>query len=88
MNLALATPRVQAIEASEGYWRSVLRRFLKDKVAVGAAIVIIALLLTAVFAHWVAPNCARSARRASPSAPTSSAATCSPASSWGRACRC
>jgi peptide/nickel transport system permease protein len=53
--LTITPPPVQAIEASEGYWRSVLRRFLKDRVAVGAALVILALLFAAVFADWIAP---------------------------------
>ena len=35
--LRIPTPALQPIETSEGYWRSVLRRFWKDKVAVGAA---------------------------------------------------
>jgi peptide/nickel transport system permease protein len=56
MNVLPATgQQVQAIEASEGYWRSVLRRFLRDRVAVGAALVLLAILLVAVLAHWVAP---------------------------------
>ncbi|PWS37423.1 ABC transporter permease [Falsiroseomonas bella] len=53
--LTSARPQVVAIEASEGYWRSVLRRFLKDKVAVAAAIVVLAIVLAALFAHWIAP---------------------------------
>jgi peptide/nickel transport system permease protein len=42
-------------ERSPGYWESVLRRFLRDKVAVGAAIVILVLLLLALFAPWLVP---------------------------------
>lgn len=55
VSAAAAPVAIPPVERSEGYWRSVLRRFLRDKVAVGAAIVILALLLTAVFAHWIAP---------------------------------
>ncbi|HZF74340.1 MAG TPA: ABC transporter permease [Acetobacteraceae bacterium] len=56
MNLFVSPPLpVAAIERSEGYWRSVLRRFLRDKVAVAAAVVVLALILMAVFAHWIAP---------------------------------
>jgi len=53
--LGSAPPAVRAIEASEGYWRSVLRRFLKDRVAVAAALVLLAILLAALCADWIAP---------------------------------
>lgn len=52
---ALGSGEVRTIEVSEGYWRSVLRRFLRDRVAVAAALVVLALVLTALFAHWIAP---------------------------------
>jgi peptide/nickel transport system permease protein len=38
-----------------GYWSGVLRRLSRDPVAVAAALVILALILMAVFAPWVAP---------------------------------
>jgi peptide/nickel transport system permease protein len=56
MNLMrIPTPALQPIERSEGFWRSVLRRFWKDKVAICAALVILAILLVAIFAYWIAP---------------------------------
>jgi peptide/nickel transport system permease protein len=39
----------------EGYWRGVGRRFMRDKVALGAGIVAAGLILMAVFAPWLAP---------------------------------
>lgn len=44
-----------AIEKSEGYWRSVARRFARDPVAMVAGGVALALILMAVFAPWIAP---------------------------------
>ncbi len=43
------------IARSPGYWTLVLRRFRRDPVAVFALCVIIALILTAVFAEYLAP---------------------------------
>jgi peptide/nickel transport system permease protein len=43
-------------ERSTGYWVSVLGRFMKDPVAVGAAAVVALLLLMAVFGPWIAPS--------------------------------
>ncbi|MFO6418824.1 ABC transporter permease [Hylemonella sp. W303a] len=40
---------------SRGYWTSVVLRFRHDPVAVGAACVVLLLILLAVFGHWVAP---------------------------------
>lgn len=40
---------------SRGYWASVLQRFLHDPVAVGAACMVLALVLMAVFSPWLAP---------------------------------
>lgn len=45
----------QAVERSPGYWRSVGGRFLKDRVAVGAGLVVLALIVVAIFAHLIAP---------------------------------
>lgn len=50
--IELAAP---AFERSPGYWRTVWRRFLRDRVAVGAAVVIVLLLLMAVLAPLLAP---------------------------------
>ena len=56
---ATAEPPVElagaAFERSPGYWENVLRRFLRDRVAVGAAVAIALLLLLAAFAPWLAP---------------------------------
>ncbi|WP_374304302.1 ABC transporter permease [Ferrovibrio sp.] len=43
------------IRVSEGYWRSVVRRLSRDPVAMVALAIIIALLLMAVFAPYLAP---------------------------------
>ena len=53
----LATPDLLApATRSPGYWATVGRRFLRDPVAVGAAIVILLLVLMAVLAPWIAPQ--------------------------------
>lgn len=44
-----------AFERSPGYWRTVLRRFASERLAVGAAVLIALLVLMAVFAPWLAP---------------------------------
>ncbi|EYC50377.1 ABC transporter permease [Hylemonella gracilis str. Niagara R] len=53
----LATAAVQALPAtrSPGYWTSVVRRFRRDPVAIGAAIVVLLLVLMALFGPWIAP---------------------------------
>jgi peptide/nickel transport system permease protein len=38
-----------------GYWSGVFRRFRRDKVAVGAGLVVLAIILMAVFADYIAP---------------------------------
>jgi peptide/nickel transport system permease protein len=45
-----------AIERSPGYWSTVWRRFRRDRVAMCALAVIVALLLMAVFAPWITPQ--------------------------------
>ena len=47
---------VAPIVRSPGYWSTVLRRFARDPVAVGAAAVVLLLILMAVFAPWIAPQ--------------------------------
>ena len=47
---------LEPLERSPGYWAMVWRRFRRDPVAVGALIVITLLILTAIFAPWVAPQ--------------------------------
>jgi peptide/nickel transport system permease protein len=44
------------IVRSPGYWATVWRRFLRDPVAVGAALVILAIVLIAIFAPCIAPQ--------------------------------
>ncbi|MEO7402163.1 MAG: ABC transporter permease [Burkholderiales bacterium] len=51
-----APPILAPIERSPGYWSTVWRRFLRDPVAVGAGLVVLALILMAIFANWVAPQ--------------------------------
>ncbi|PZO04295.1 MAG: ABC transporter permease [Hyphomicrobiales bacterium] len=46
---------VPPLAKSPGYWAGVWRRFKKDKVAVGAGLVVLAIILMAVFADYVAP---------------------------------
>lgn len=50
------TDFVVAVERSPGYWSTVWRRFRRDPVAVGALIVILALVLVAILAPWIAPQ--------------------------------
>ena len=42
-------------EQTPGYWASVGRRFLRDKVAVGAALVVLVLVMLALIGQWLAP---------------------------------
>jgi len=44
-----------AMQKSAGYWQSVGRRFMQQKVAVAAALVVLVLLVLAVFGPWLAP---------------------------------
>ncbi len=46
---------VQPLERSPGYWRSVLTRLLRDKVALGAGLVILTLLFMALFGSFIVP---------------------------------
>lgn len=57
LNVAVDASKVPAVtfERSPGYWQTVGRRFLRDPVAVGAAVVILLLLGLAVFGPWLAP---------------------------------
>lgn len=56
---ATVEPPVELLPAapqrSAGYWQTVTRRFLRDRVAVGAALVILVLLLLALLAPWIVP---------------------------------
>jgi peptide/nickel transport system permease protein len=53
---AAAFESIAAVERSPGYWAGVVRRFRRDPVAMAALFVILALILVAVLAPWVAPN--------------------------------
>jgi len=44
-----------AAPRSPGYWETVARRFLRDRVALIAALVVLGLLLMAALAPWIAP---------------------------------
>ena len=54
-DLRLDVPPVPTRRIGRGYWGSVGRRLLKDRVAIAAAIVILVIVLAAVLAPWVAP---------------------------------
>jgi peptide/nickel transport system permease protein len=56
--MALNSPSLsqpQALERSPGYWRSVGARLARDKVAIGAGMVICVLLVMALFGPYLAP---------------------------------
>lgn len=58
MNTTLSlntTPAVQAIEQSPGYWSGVFSRLLRDRVAMGAAFVVLLLILLAIFGSLIVP---------------------------------
>jgi len=44
-----------AVERSPGYWTTVGRRLLRNKLAMGAALVLLALILVAILAPWLMP---------------------------------
>lgn len=44
-----------AFERSPGYWQTVGRRLLRDKVAMGAALVVLGLVILAVFGPMLTP---------------------------------
>lgn len=45
-----------AFERSPGYWQTVGRRFMRDRLAMGAAVVVLILLLLAAFGPWLVPS--------------------------------
>jgi len=47
---------LEPIQRSPGYWATVWTRFKRDPVAVGAGLVVIALVLMAIFAPYIAPQ--------------------------------
>lgn len=58
LSVSVDSSKVPDVEfvRSPGYWENVLRRFMRDPVAVGAALVILLLLLMAIFGQWLAPQ--------------------------------
>ncbi len=52
---AVAPAAAQTAQRSPGYWQSVFTRLLADKLAMGAAAVVVVLLLMAVFGPWLVP---------------------------------
>jgi len=57
--MAVAATDIEVLATADkpqGYWRSVGRRFLRDKVAVVAACVAGGMILMAIFAPWLAPQ--------------------------------
>ena len=58
MHIAVDASKVPAVafERSPGYWQTVGRRFLRDKVAVGAAVVVLLLLMLALFGPLLTPS--------------------------------
>jgi peptide/nickel transport system permease protein len=52
---SIPTPTVAPFERSPGYWATVWRRFRRDPIAVGAAIVVLAIILVAVLAPYIVP---------------------------------
>jgi len=57
LNVTVDPKKVPALvfERSPGYWETVLRRLLRDPVAIGAGIVILILFILAVFGQHIAP---------------------------------
>lgn len=58
LNVAVNPAKVPALrfERSPGYWQTVARRLLRDPVAVGAALVVLGLLVLAVFGPSLVPG--------------------------------
>jgi peptide/nickel transport system permease protein len=56
MSATAPTVELQIADAAaQGYWTGVFKRLLRDKVAVACALVLIAIVLAAIFAQYVAP---------------------------------
>lgn len=53
--LAEITTVIAPPRASQGYWAGVGRRLLRDKVAMGAGLVLLLIILAAIFAPYLAP---------------------------------
>jgi peptide/nickel transport system permease protein len=55
-NSKMASAAAWAVERSPGYWASTFTRLLKDRVAMGAALVLLVLFSFAFFGGFIAPN--------------------------------
>ena len=57
MNITVDSQKLPelAMQRSVGYWQTVGRRFMQQKIAVFAALVVLVLLVLAVFGPWLAP---------------------------------
>ena len=57
MNITVDSQKLPelAMQKSAGYWQTVGRRFMQQKIAVFAALVVLVLLVLAVFGPWLAP---------------------------------
>ena len=55
MNATFGTAVPAVVERSPGYWTTVLSRFLRDRVAVGAGLVILGLIAMALLGDWITP---------------------------------
>ncbi len=90
--------QVAPVTKARGYWATVGRRLLRDKVSVACAIILIAIFVSALIAPWLHladPYQGSMIRRlrfiGTPdirSAPTNSAATCCPVLCSVAACPC
>lgn len=56
MLMVTETAVLAPVTRSPGYWATVWRRFRRDPVAVGAALVILAIILIAILAPYIAPQ--------------------------------
>jgi peptide/nickel transport system permease protein len=54
-DIGLDARSVPGRRIARGYWAGVGRRLLRDPVAVAAAVIILAIVLSAIFAPWIAP---------------------------------
>jgi len=57
MNITVDSQKLPelAMQRSAGYWQTVGRRFMQQKIAVFAALVVLVLLVLAIFGPWLAP---------------------------------
>lgn len=58
LQVAVDASKVPAVafERSPGYWQTVGRRFMRDRLAMGATVVVLILLLLAAFGPWLVPS--------------------------------